>query len=170
MAVTKTQKQKILDDLKEKIGRRKAIAFANIAGLKVQDLAKLRREMKKENCELKVAKKTLIELALKEQGTELDLKKMEGEVALVFGYQDEVAVFRTLYNFLKEYQQLQILGGLLGNEFLAQEKAMTLAQLPTRDQLLAKLVGSISSPLSGLVSVLQGNIKGLIIILAKAKT
>lgn len=169
MALNKEQKQKTLEELREKIGRQKAIAFANIAGLKVQDLTKLRREMKKQDCELRVSKKTLAGIALKEKGFTVDFKKMEGEIALAFGYADEVSVFRTLYNFIKEHEQLKILGGLVENDFLGQEKAVILAQLPTREQLLAKLVGSISSPLSGLVFVLQGNIKGLINVLAKAK-
>jgi len=169
MALTKEQKQKNLKEIKEKIDKQKAIAFANIAGLKVQDLTRLRREMKKQDCELRVAKKTLSSLALKEKGFSVDLKQMQGEIALAFGYKDEVSVFQILYKFLKEHEQLQILGGLVEKEFLEQEKALILAQLPTRDQLLAKLVGSISSPLSGFVSVLQGNIKGLINVLAKAK-
>ena len=170
MALTKEQKQKNVKELKEKIEKKKAIAFANIAGLKVQDLTKLRRAMKKQDCEIKVAKKTLTALALKEKGVLVDLKKMEGEIALAFGYKDEIAVFRILNDFLKKHEQLKILGGLVENEFLEQEKAVVLAQLPTRDQLLTKLVVSISSPLSGLVSVLQGNIKGLINVLAKAKS
>ena len=170
MALTKDQKQKNIKELKEKIDKQKAIAFANIAGLKVQDLTKLRREMKKQECEIKVAKKTLTALALKEKGVLVDFKKIQGELALAFGYKDEVSAFRILNDFLKEHEHLKILGGLIGDDFLDQEKAIALAQLPTRDQLLAKLVGSISSPLSGLVFVLQGNIKGLINVLAKAKS
>ena len=169
MALNKEQKQKTLKDLREKIEKQKAIAFADITGLKVQNLTKLRREMRKQDCELKVAKKTLTSLALKEKGVLIDLKKMQGEIALAFSYKDEVSAFRTLHNFIKEHEQLKILGGLVDNKFLEQEKAIFLAQLPTREQLLTKLVGSISSPLSGLVFVLQGNIKGLINVLAKAK-
>lgn len=169
MALTKEQKQKTLKELKERIGKQKAIAFANIAGLKVADLTKLRRAMKKQDCELKVAKKTLTALALKEKGILPDLKKMQGEIALAFAYKDEIAVFNILNDFLKEHEQLKILGGLVQNEFLGEEKALILAQLPARDQLLARLAGSIASPLSGLVYVLQGNIKGLINVLARAK-
>jgi len=169
MALNKEQKQKTLKELKEKIDRQKAIAFANIAGLKVEDLTKLRKTMKKQDCELRVAKKTLISLALKEKGQPVNLKEIQGEIALAFAYKDEAAIFQILYDFLKEHEQLKILGGLVEKEFLGEEKALVLAQLPTRDQLMAKLVGSIASPLSGLVSVLQGNIKGLINVLAKAK-
>ncbi|RLC35296.1 MAG: 50S ribosomal protein L10 [Candidatus Nealsonbacteria bacterium] len=170
MPLTKIQKQKILDNLKEKIGKQKAIAFANVSGLKVQDLTKLRREMEKKNCELKVAKKTLIGLALKENKIEVDLKKMQGEIALGFGYKDEIAPFKTLYDFAKNHEQLGILGGVIGEEYLEKEKAVELAKIPAREELLAKMVGSLSAPMSGFVNVLQGNIKGLLRILATAKT
>jgi len=170
MPLTKIQKQKILEDLKEKVGKQKAIAFVNVSGLKVQDLTKLRREMKKKNCELKVAKKTLIGLALKENKIEVDLKKMQGEIALGFGYKDEISPFKTLYDFAKNHEQLGILGGVIGEEYFGKEKVVELAQIPPREELLAKMVGSLFAPMSGFVNVLQENIKGLLRILATAKT
>jgi len=170
MALTKTQKQKIIDDLKEKIDRQKSVVFADFKGLKVKDLSSLRKEMKKKECELKVAKKTLISSAFKAKKIEgIDVKKLEGEILLGFGYQDEILPFKTLYQFSKDNKNLKILGGLMGQEFIDKEKANELGQLPSRGELLARLVGSISSPLSGMVNVLQGNIKGLLYILKQAK-
>lgn len=165
MALTKAQKQKIINDLKEKIDRQKAIVFADFKGLKVKDLAGLRKEMKKQECELKVAKKTLISSAFKEKKIEVDPKKLAGEIALGFGYQDELLPFKTLYKFSQEHESLKILGGLIGKDILNQEKANELGQLPSRDELLARLVGSIRAPISGMINVLQGNIKGLIVAL-----
>jgi len=170
MALTKAQKQKIVEDLKEKIDRQKAIVFGDIAGIKVGDLTKLRREMKQQENELKVAKKTLISRAFKEKGLEINFKKMTGEIALGFGYRDEIAPFKIFYNFSKENENLKILGGLIGKELFPQEKALVLAKLPSRQELLSKMTISLSSPLFGFINVLQGNIKGLITVLAKAKT
>ncbi|MDP3990721.1 MAG: 50S ribosomal protein L10 [Candidatus Nealsonbacteria bacterium] len=162
MALTKTQKQNIISDLKDKIERQKAMVFAAITGLKVKDLASLRKEMKKNDCELKVAKKTLIAKIFQEKKFGVDVKKLNGEIALGFGYKDEILPFKTLYDFSKEHENLKILGGIIGQNALGEEKALTLGQLPGKDELLGRLVGSIASPLSGLVNVLQGNIKGLI--------
>lgn len=162
MALTKAQKEKVINDLKEKIERQKAIVFTVITGLKVKDLANLRKDMKKKDCELKVAKKTLISSAFKQNKIEVDAKKLEGEIALGFGYKDEVLPFKTLYEFSKGNENLKILGGLIGNELLGKEKAIELGQLPTKEELLSRLVGSVSAPISGLVNVLQGNIKGLV--------
>ena len=169
MALTKAQKQKIVDDLKEKVDKQKSIVLASIVGVKVKGLTRLRKEMKKQDCELKVAKKTLISLAFKEKKIDIDTKKLEGEVALSFGYWDEILPFKILYDFSKEDENLKILGGLIGQELLTREKAIELAQLSTREELLARLVGSIFSPISGLVNVLQGNIKGLMYALSAIK-
>jgi len=169
MALTKVQKQKIISDLKEKVDRQKSIVFADFQGLKVKDLTQLRKEMKKNDGELKVAKKTLISKVLQEKKINFDVKKLNGEIVLGFGYQDEISPFKTLYEFSKEHENLKLLGGLVGQEIIEQEKAILLGQLPAREQLLARIVGSISAPLSGIVNVLQGNIKGLVYALSAIK-
>ena len=169
MAVSKTQKQKILNDLKDKVAKQKAIVLASITGVKVKDLTRLRKEIKTQGGELKVAKKTLISLAFKDKKITLDAKKLEGEIALGFAYGDELSPFKILFNFTKGNENLKILGGLIGQELLTKEKAIELAQLPTRTELLARLVGSIQAPISNFVYALQYNLKGLIYLLTKIK-
>lgn len=169
MALTKLQKQKIIDDLKTKIEKQKSIVFANFKGLKVKDLSNLRKEMKEKDCELKVAKKSLLSLIFKQKKIDVDIKKMAGEIALGFGYKDEILPFKTLYDFSRENENIKIIGGLIGKDIFDKEKALELGQLPSKQELLARLVGSVSSPLSGMVNVLQGNIKGLMYILKQIK-
>ena len=181
MALTKAQKQKILDDLKEKIAKQKAMVFVDFTGLKVKDLSSLRKKIKRPTGaptesgsgypgnEIKVAKKTLIGLALKSAKLEIETKKIPGELAVAFGYSDEISPAKITYQFSQENPNLKILGGFLENKWREAEEIIELAQLPTREELLAKLVGSISAPVSNFVNVLQGNIKGLINVLAKAK-
>mgnify|MGYP001611996364 FL=1 len=169
MALTKTQKQKIIDDLKEKIAKAKAIVLVGIAGLKVKDISELRKKLKTINGNLKVVKKTLAERVLKENKLDFDKKRFKEELALVFGFEDEILPAKTVYQFSQENDKLKILGGFLEQKFQAAEEIITLAQLPSKEELLAKLVGSIASPISGLVNVLQGNIKGLIYVLNAIK-
>jgi len=159
MALTKTQKQKILTDLKEKIDKQKAIVFAAITGLKVKDLSSLRKLLRSKDCELKVAKKTLILKAFQNKKIDFDVKKLEGEVALGFGYKDEVLPFKTVYDFAKEHENLKILGGLLGTEVLEKTKAIELGQLPTRDELLTRLM----------VNALQGSLRKFVYALSQIK-
>jgi len=165
MAFTKSQKQKIVEELKEKIGRQKSVVFFDISGVKVKDLSQLRRTMKEKNCELKVAKKTLLDIASAEKGIKTEMKKITGEIALGFGFRDEISPFQIGYKFSKEAQNVKILGGILEKEIIDKEKAIFLGTLSSKEELLAKLVGSMSAPISGFLNVLQGNIKGLIYVL-----
>jgi len=89
---------------------------------------------------------------------------------LVFGYKDEISLTKIIYQFAEANPNLKILGGFLENQFRTAEEIITLAQLPTKEELLSGLVRSVSAPISNFINVLQGNIKGLIIVLAKAKT
>lgn len=174
MALTKEQKKKILANLKEKIVKQKVMIFADFTGLKVKDFASLRKKLKKEGNEIKVAKKTLLSLVLKELKGEtlqnFDIQNLRGQVAAVFGYRDEISPAKTVYQFGLTNANLKILGGIFEKNFVEAEKIIELAQLPTKEKLLARLVGSISAPISNFISVLQGNIKGLIYVLAKVKT
>ncbi|PIP24230.1 MAG: 50S ribosomal protein L10 [Candidatus Nealsonbacteria bacterium CG23_combo_of_CG06-09_8_20_14_all_37_18] len=170
MALTKAQKQKIIADLKDKIAKQKAMVLIGITGLKVKDISDLRKKLKTEEGNLKVVKKTLIEKAFKENNLEFDKNKYKEEIALVLGFKDEILPAKTVYQFGLANEKLKILGGFLEGKFKEAEEIIALAQLPTKEGLLAKLVGSIASPISGLINVLQGNIKGLITVLARAKT
>lgn len=170
MALTKAQKQKIVEDLKEKIARQKTMIFVDFTGLKVKDLSNLRKKLRAVDSELKVAKKTLLGLVFKKAGLEIEAKKIKGEIALVLGYNDGLSPAKIIYQFSQENPNLKILGGFFEKKFREAEEIITLAQLPAREELLAKLVGTISAPVSNLVNVLQGNIKGLIYVLTKVKT
>jgi large subunit ribosomal protein L10 len=172
MAKTKDQKKIILEKLKEKIAQQKAMLFVDFKGLGVKDLTKLRNELKQKDSQLMVEKKTLIKKALEENKINSNPKEMEGEIALVFGFKDELAPIKTIYNFTKENKFLKILGGYINSqkqEFLKPEDIITLGQLPGREELLAKLVGSLAAPISGFENVLQANIKGLLQVLSSIK-
>ena len=169
MALTKVQKQKILDELKEKIAKQKVMIFADFTGLKVKDLSNLRKKIKAADGEIKVAKKTLLGLAVKGAGLEFEAKKIKGEIALVFGYKDEISLTKIIYQFAEANPNLKILGGFLENQFRTAQDFITLAQLPAKEELLAGLVRSVSAPISNFINVLQGNIKGLIYLLTKIK-
>jgi len=170
MPLSKDQKKKIVDDVKDKISRQKAVIFTDIKGLKVKDLTALRKELKKEGVDYKMIKKTLLKISLpKGDISELNPKDMNGEIAAAFGYKDEVAPARVLYKFSKTNENLKIVGGIVDGKIFQKEQIVALANLPSRDALLAKLVGSIASPLSGFVNVLQGNLRGLVYVLSAIK-
>lgn len=180
MALTKEQKKEIIDDLREKIERQKAIIFVDFTGMKVKELFDLRKKLKLENNEFKIYKKTLLRLVFKEKGVEIKRENLGKEVSAVFAFEDLLSSAKIVYEFSQNFENLKILGGLekiqetenktQKYQFLSAEQIIELAKIPSREELLGRIVGSLSSPISGVINVLQGNIKGLIYVLAKVKT
>ena len=157
MAVTKAQKGEILKKLEENFAKAKAVYFAQNKGLEVKKVTALRKKLHKEGAELMVAKKTLMKIAAKKNNLpDLSDEMMEGAVAAAFGFGDLVSPAKVLYDFSKENENLQLLGALLEGKLLSKAEAKQLATLPSRKELLAKLVGSMKSPVTGLHGVLAG--------------
>ncbi len=168
MALTKAQKQKIVEGLAQNLSRQKSLVFVDFKGLKVNDMAYLRKKIKETGGLLKVAKKTLIKLASEKAGLTLE-KELEGEIGLVFAFEDPISSLRAAYQFSQSNRNLKILDGIFEGKFLERGDIITLAQLPTREELLASVVRSISAPISRLVNVLQGNLRNLVYLLSQIK-
>ena len=161
--ISKQKKQEIIKDLADKLVRQKAVIFSDHTGLKVNQVQGLRRQLREKKIDYQVAKKTLIDLAFKKAGFDkIKIKELPGQIALIFGYEDEILPAKILYNFSRENESLKILAGLVNGEYLAEEAIISLAKLPSKQELLARLVGSVSAPLSGLINVLQGNLIKLV--------
>jgi len=169
MALTKEQKQKVVEKLKENIAQQKSMVFVATEGLKAKEFFDLRKKLKAADCLLIVAKKTLLDVAFKEKKVGIDPEKLAGQVASIFGFKDQISSAKIPYNFSLENKNLKILGGFYENKFRDAEEIITLAKIPSRKELLAGLVGNISAPISGFVNVLQANIKGLICVLSNIK-
>lgn len=169
MALTKEQKNNILESLKNNIDKQKSIIFVDVAGLKANDLYNLRRELKEAGCSIMVAKKTLMSIAFKESNIEFEKDKFKGELALVFGFSDEVVPAKTTYNFSKGNNNLKILGGILENKLKDLSDIIVLAKIPSRNELLTRVVMSLKAPTSGLVNVLSGNMRDLVYVLSNIK-
>ena len=169
MPKTKVQKQETVAALVEKLGRMRSIVFANYEGLPVKDIEALRRELKKEGVDYTVVKKTLLKRAVKEANLNFDPKELSGNFATVISYDDEVAPARVISSFAKTHEVLKIVAGVLEGKMIDAKAALALSKLPGKEELLARLVGSINSPVSGFVNVLAGNLRGLLTVLSGIK-
>ncbi|MFA6428271.1 MAG: 50S ribosomal protein L10 [Candidatus Buchananbacteria bacterium] len=170
MPKSRVQKKDILTGLGDKIQQAKAVVFVSFKGLKVKESEELRKLCRQEKVEFFVAKKTLIDLALKEQGLEkVSAKDLPGEVAAVFGYEDSIAPAKLLTRFSKDHQTVKLLAGIFEGEKIDALALKQLANLPSRPELLAKLVGTIKAPISGLVGVLHGNLRNIVQVLNAIK-
>ena len=164
MAKTREQKKQILKDLEDKIGKSNSIVFANFESLGVRDSDKLRNELKDNESEYLVVKKTLLNLALKSNKIDgFDVKIIEGKASVVLGYGDEVMPVKIADKFRKENEgKINFFGGVLENNVISSEKVGDLAQLPSKEELYARLVGSVNAPISGFVNALAGNLRNFV--------
>ena len=168
--LNRAEKEKIVQDLAKKFGDEKIAIFSQIRNVPVAKLNAFRRELKKLGAELKITKKTLMKRALEAVGITLDPRReLEGEVGVIFGYDDEISAAKLAQKFKKGNETFKILLGLLEKRIISSADVLALAKLPSREQLLAKLAGVLVAPMRNLLNVLQGNQRNLVVILNKIK-
>jgi large subunit ribosomal protein L10 len=168
MSKTKQQKQIILRDLDVKLARSKSIVFASFNALTVKDNEELRGQLWEEQGEFLAIKKTLLTRALSslEISEKPNVKEFSGQVAIVFAYGDQVAPAKLIQKFQKAHEdKIVFLGGLFDGLLLSANEIQTLANLPSKLELQASLVGTLNAPISGFVNVLAGNLRGLVTVL-----
>ena len=169
MSKTRQEKQALTDELVDKLRRMKSVVFTSISGYTMKDADILRSKGRKEGVEFIVTKKTLLARALEAAGVAVPVEHLEGSVLTSIGFQDEVAPAKLLAAFGKDREGIKILSGILEGKSLDATMVKTLAKLPGKQELLAKLVGSLNAPVSGFVNVLAGNLRGLVNVLNAIK-
>jgi large subunit ribosomal protein L10 len=165
MSVLKQQREAQVAEISEKFSRAQSAILVDYRGLNVAAMTKLRRNLRAAGVELKVYKNTLTRIALHgHDQTGLD-SSLEGPTAIAFGYEDAIAPAKLLVDFAKEHKQLEFKAGLVDGRVVSVDDIKALAALPSREELIAKLVGSMASPLRGLVNVLSGPPRNLVYVL-----
>ncbi|MBT6142962.1 50S ribosomal protein L10 [bacterium] len=160
MAISKSKKDEILQGLIESFKNAKSVMFSKYSGISVSDFSKVRSALREQNAECKVAKKTLIKLAAQEIGVkEIPKESLEGPITVIFSYDDELSGAKVIDKLSKGLEQLELTGGILEGEVFGQEKAKAYAAIPSKEELYAKLVGSMQSPISGFHGVLHGTMR-----------
>jgi len=156
MTLTKNEKKEVLSDLQDQFKSAKSVVFADYQGLSVKDLKNLRAKLRDNEVTFSVAKKTLLKLAAKDSGyTEIPDDVMEGPVGAAFSLKEEVAAAAKILNdFAKKNKALKLRGSLFEGKVLSVVETKQLALLPSRQELLTKLVYLFQSPVSGFVRVL----------------
>ena len=159
-------KVKIVKEVAESLDKSQVVVITNYSGMSATDLTALRRKLKNAGVDYRVVKNTLARFAVDESDKNFDRNIFDGPIAAAFGYDDPVLPAKLLYDYKKSSDSaFTIVGGILGSTVLTAEEVNDLAQLPPREIILAKLVGSIQWPLTGLVTCLSGPVRGLAYIL-----
>lgn len=158
------EKQAVVTELKEKLSNTKGAVLANYRGLTVAQDTKLRRKLREAGVEYRVVKNTLTRIAANEVGIEGLDKYLEGPTVIALSANDPVAPAKILSDFIKEnkLQALEIKAGLVEGKVVDASGVKALASLPSREVLIAQLLGTMQAPIAGFVRVLQGNISNLV--------
>jgi large subunit ribosomal protein L10 len=142
-------------EIKEKLEKAQAVVLAKYQGLTVEEDTLLRKNLREAGVEYKVYKNTLVTLAAKELGIEGIADYLEGPVSIAFGYDDVTAPARILNDFSKDHKALELKAGIVDGELYDSAKIQQLATIPSKEVLIAKLLGSIKSPISSFARVIS---------------
>lgn len=163
------KKERVVAEIKEKLGNSTAVVLTDYRGLNVSQVTKMRAELREAGIEYKVLKNTLTTLAAKEIGLD-DLETyLEGPTAIAFSENDPVAPAKILMKYTKEFKALEIKGGILDGKVLDLLAVKALADLPSREELLAQVLRGMQSPLSGFASVLSGTLRNFVCVLEEVR-
>jgi large subunit ribosomal protein L10 len=155
--MNRQQKSEIVELFKDGFSKNQSSFLVGFQGLTVAQLQALRKELRKGGGSLKVAKARLMKRALQEVGESSELAPFfKGQIGVVFVAQESPAVAKILYDYAKANQAFKLVAGSLDEKFLDGSAIARLAQLPSKELLLAQLCGTLKAPITGLVTVLNG--------------
>lgn len=148
-------KSQVVSEIVEKLEKSSSAIVVDYKGLTVEEVTELRKKMREAGVEYKVYKNTLVILAAKELGLEGIVEYLEGPVAIAFGYEDVTVAARVLNDFAKDHKKLELKAGIVEGEIYDTDKIKQLATIPSKEVLIAKLLGSIKSPISSFARVIN---------------
>ncbi|MBI4127825.1 MAG: 50S ribosomal protein L10 [Parcubacteria group bacterium] len=165
MAKSKAKKTEETKGLSELLSHAKSVVFTDYQGLSVKDSTELRRLLKREGAQFVVTKNRLLMRALAEVKPQTKIPEFTGFTAVAIGITDEITPAKVVATFAKTHEKIKIKGGLLGDLLIENAEISMLASLPGKQELLARLVGTIAAPLSSMVNVLAAPTRSLLNVL-----
>jgi len=159
---TKAFKNEKIQEIKETVSKAKVAIVTDYRGLSVAEITDLRRQLQKESADYTVVKNTLAKIAIKDTVFENLTDLLEGPTAVAFGFKDQVAPAKVLTQFIKKSKKSEIKGGVLDGKVLTAKEVQQLSELPSKEELYAKILGSINSPASGIVNAVNGVARSLV--------
>lgn len=162
---SRTEKEQAITEFAEGIGKATNAFLIDFKGITVPQVTELRRQVRETGSSYIVVKNTLALIAVKES----ELKKLESEftgmTAVAYNTTDAVALAKALTRFAKDVPAVQFKGAMLDGQIVPAAEIQNIANLPTREELIAKLLFLMQSPIRGLVTVLQANIRNVAVVL-----
>lgn len=167
--MARPEKVAMVEEIQERLSRVQGAVLTDYRGLTAGEMSALRKELREAGVEYKVFKNTLTILAA--QGANLDglVNYLTGPTAFAFGYNDPVVAAKIISEFAKKNKALEIKGGVVEGKIVGPEGVVDLANLPSREVLLSMVLRGMQAPMTGMVNVLQGNIRNFVYALNAVK-
>ncbi|MGI6380358.1 MAG: 50S ribosomal protein L10 [Anaerolineae bacterium] len=166
MALSKARKEELLAQYQEELAQAEALIWGHNRGMGVVDAESLRQNLREVGAKAMVVKNTLLRLALEEQGSPWDPDMMQGANLVTFASGDLGQATKAVVEFARTHERVfAIKGGMISGTIIDGDGVKALSELPSREQLLAQVVGGVQAPLTGLVGVLSGVMRGLVTVL-----
>lgn len=165
MAISKVQKNQIVDDIKALLEGSKLTVIANFGGVGVKQMQDLRKMSKDNQTDIKVVKNRLVKIAMSQSDKykDADTSQLTSQLLYAFNAEDEIAPAQVLNKFKKTGASVEFVGAFTSDgSFMSKEDVTALANLPSKQQLRGQLVGVFKAPLGGFVGVLNANLRGVL--------
>jgi large subunit ribosomal protein L10 len=160
------EKVHAVEELEERLKRAKVLVLTDFHGLSSGEMVELRRELKRHHLEYRVVKNRLAKLAAQRAGLPLD-SLLVGPTGLCLGYEDPAVAFKLSVALAKKYARYKVKGGVIDGQLIDAQGVEELAQLPSREELLARLAAAWQGPMRGLAGTLNALVRSLVIALSE---
>jgi large subunit ribosomal protein L10 len=165
MALSKDKKKQLVDEVSSLLDSSKMTVMAKYQGTSVKAMQDLRKQAKENGTKVKVVKNRLFKKAMESNGTlkSIDTSVFEGQLLYAFNADDEVAPAQSLNAFAKKNPQIEFVGAISAEgKFLSSEEVKALASLPGKNELIAQVIATLSSPVNDVMNGLSGNLHALL--------
>ena len=159
---TKAFKEDKISQMKEKVDKAQVAIVTEYKGLTVEEITKLRRALQKEGGDYMVTKNTLAKLAIKDTPYEVLAETFKGPIAIAFGFNDQVEPAKALSKFIKDTKKGEIIAAAMDGRLMSADEAKALANLPSKEEIYAKMLGCINSPASGIANSVNAVMSSLV--------
>ncbi len=159
---TKAFKQEKIQEIKNTALKAKVAIVSDYRGLTVEEITDLRRRLQAEKGDFEVIKNTLAKIAFKDTEFEGLEEFLTGPSAIAYGFEDQVSPAKVLTRFVKEKKKTEIKGGVLDGRVLSLDEVKELSNLPSKEELYARILGGLNSPAGGLVFAINGVMSNLV--------
>jgi len=146
----------LLKSIQDKVAKSKSILLSDFKGVSAKDLTSFREEIRAKGGEVFVSKNTLLKIALKDmEGNEKASDSLAGQTVAVVAYEDPISTIKSFFDFTKKIENLKAKGGFFENKFVDEKSLVEISKLPSKEELIGRLIGSMNSPVYKFVNTLN---------------